>query len=104
MSERTSQLSVVSCQLSETGTTPIENSLAQEVALLKQRWIIEEGPWYRLPGTGFNVKLQIDQLERDCQKGKKKGQSATEVLDENFQKIEQDILGFKTEYLCEGLL
>src|SRR3990167_4825765 len=93
-----------SSQFTETTCNLASSSLAREVSLLKQGWIIEEGPWYRLPGTGFNVKLQIDQLERDIQQGKKNGQSSAEVLEENFQRIEQDIQGFKTEYLCEGLL
>ena len=58
--------------------------------------IHEHKPWYCLPGTGFNVKLQIDQLEDDLSSGV--------TLDQSFQKIEQDIQGFKIEYLCEGLL
>lgn len=56
----------------------------------------EEGSWYLLPQTGFNVRLQVDRFEKDIKSGNS--------LDQAFQKIEQDIQGFKTEYLCEGLL
>jgi len=56
----------------------------------------EESNWYLLPQTGFNVTLQVDRFEKDIKSGNS--------LDQAFQKIEQDIQGFKTEYLCEGLL
>ncbi|MDP2632100.1 MAG: hypothetical protein Q8P25_00050 [Candidatus Curtissbacteria bacterium] len=56
----------------------------------------KEGSWYLLPQTGFNVALQVDRFEKDIKTGNS--------LDQAFQKIEQDIQGFKTEYLCEGLL
>lgn len=56
----------------------------------------EKAPWYLLPGTGFNIRLQVDQFLSDIKEGTS--------LDAAFQKIEQDIQAFKIEYLCEGLL
>ena len=63
-----------------------------------------EKPWYLLPHTGFNVRLQIDHFERDLKEGISEEKSTEEIIETSFQKIEQDIHGFKLEYLSEGLL
>ncbi len=60
--------------------------------------------FYKLEGTGFNVPLQVNQLANDLRIGLREGRGFNEVYEGAFQKIEQDIQGFKTEYLCEGLL
>lgn len=90
-------------QLYTSGIEP-NSSFGQEVELLKQSCTREQRPWYLLPQTGFDVRLQIDQFEKDLKQGQARGKSAVEILDESFAKIEQDIQGFKLEYLCEGLL
>lgn len=60
--------------------------------------------FYKLEGTGFNIPLQVNQFASDLQAGLREGKRFNEVYDGSFQKIEQDIQGFKTEYLLEGLL
>ncbi len=60
--------------------------------------------FYKLEGTGFNVPLQVNQLSNDLKTGLREGRRFNDVYEGAFQKIEQDIQGFKTEYLCEGLL
>ena len=98
------QLRAGSSQLTETTDNLGGGSLAQEVSQIRQNWADQQKPWYLLPETGFNVRLQIDQLERDLEHGRKLGETTEEILQESFQKIEQDIQGFKVEYLCEGLV
>ncbi|KKR58139.1 MAG: hypothetical protein UU05_C0014G0021 [Candidatus Curtissbacteria bacterium GW2011_GWA1_40_47] len=112
MAERSSRFTVDpstslragSSQLTETTDNLGGGSLAQEVSQIRQNWADQQKPWYLLPETGFNVRLQIDQLERDLEHGRKLGETTEEILQESFQKIEQDIQGFKVEYLCEGLV
>lgn len=73
---------------------------SQEVDQIKTATQFEIKPWYLLPNTGFNVALQVNQFMADLQKSG----NNREAFNSDFQKVEQDILGFKTEYLCEGLL
>lgn len=81
-----------------------QSDLSAEVARIKHPGIEEQDFWYHLPGTGFNVRLQIDELEEDLRIGIHEGKSPLQVLEETFPKIEQNIQGFKIEYLCQGLL
>lgn len=48
---------------------------------------------YMLPGTGFQIKTQIDLFIENYKKGV--------PLAESFQQIEQDVQAFKVEYLVE---
>ncbi len=81
------------------------SSLEGEFHDLQREWIREEeDEWYLLPGTGFNVKLQVELLRKDLEEGLEKGESYEDIIEKWLQKTEQDIHGFKIEYLCEGLL
>lgn len=104
MAERSTQFTVSGSRFTETADNFAGSSFAQEVSLINHSCIDGQEPWYLLPHTGFNIRLQIDQLERDLERGYELGKTAGEILEENFPKIEQDIQGFKTEYLCQGLL
>lgn len=64
----------------------------------------EQGEWYLLPGTGFNVKSQVNQLRTDLRDGFETGKRKDEILDTWLQKTEEDIKGFKLEYLMQGLV
>ena len=76
----------------------------REIRHLKVSGIEEQGDWYLLPGTGFNVRMQVNLLQENLLKGIREGRSRETVLAESFQQIGQDIQGFKTEYLCQELL
>lgn len=65
-------------------------SLSDEVLRIRARG--EEG-LYLLPDTGFQVKTQIDLLLENHTKGI--------PLSDTFQQLDQDIQGFKIEYLVE---
>jgi hypothetical protein len=71
---------------------------------IKTDWIKEEKEWYLLPGTGFDVEKQVDLFSRSIRDGLGKGESHERIVDNWLDQTEQDIQGFKIEYLCEGLL
>lgn len=93
--------------MAETLTYRQENVLGQNSnPLFKEVIRAKSGfdEFYKLEGTGFNIGLQANQFTADIKKGAEDGMDFDRVLDGAFSKIEQDIQGFKTEYLCEGLL
>lgn len=69
---------------------PKESGLADEVGDIKKRG---ETEMYLLPGTGFQVRTQVDLLLENYRNGV--------PISDTFQQLEQDIQGFKTEYLVE---
>ncbi|HMS22290.1 MAG TPA: hypothetical protein PKA38_00850 [Candidatus Levybacteria bacterium] len=74
----------------ETEATPVIPSMAFDVARIKRSG---EEDLYGLKDTGFQVKTQIDLLLENYKNGI--------PLSNSFQQLEQDIQGFKTEYLVE---
>lgn len=90
--------------MSERASLTYNPTHIERISSIRQEGVREEGPWYLLPGTGFNVALQVDRFEADINTGILQERPTQNVFEEAFQKIEQDIQGFKVEYLCEGLL
>lgn len=80
------------------------SSLAHEVKRLKVAGIEKQGDWYLLPGTGFNVRSQVNQLRSDFREGFEIGRGKDEIVEAWLQKTEEDIKGFKLEYLMQGLV
>lgn len=68
----------------------VNPTLAEEVSAIKKK---NQQDMYLLPGTGFQVRTQVDLLLENHKKGV--------PLSDSLQQVEQDIQGFKTEYLLE---
>ncbi len=64
--------------------------LAEEVDAIKKK---NQQDMYLLPGTGFQVRTQVDLLLENHKNGV--------PLSDSLQQVEQDLQGFKTEYLLE---
>lgn len=69
---------------------PQDQGLADEISDITRNG---EGEMYLLPGTGFQVKSQVDLLLENYKNNV--------PISDTLQQLEQDIQGFKTEYLCE---
>ncbi len=54
--------------------------------------------WYQLPGTGFDVGKQIEQLQTDLNEGIN-NKSYSTILEDWSNKLRQDVYGFSLEYL-----
>lgn len=52
-----------------------------------------------LPGTGFNIPLELAMLVRDYQLGKRDGKNSEELIREWLQKVRQNTIGCTHEYL-----
>ena len=76
-------------------THTVVPELVTEVARIRRKGPREE-VLYLLPDTGFNVPKQIDLLVANVASGLS--------LEDSFEQVEQDVQGFKVEYLMEGVL
>ena len=78
---------------------PVIDKSKQELELA-----IERGDWWLLPGTGFNVAGQTEQLLSMLEKGALMGNSREEVVNLWLAVTKEDIAAFRLEYLSERLV
>lgn len=78
------------------------SGIADDVKAIQKDWIqeeVSEDEMYLLPGTGFDVKSEIDRFSRNLLRFAEKGKTLDKVLGTAFLELGGNIYGYSLEYL-----